>query len=223
MKVLPGQLVEIKNALFNSGAWIRLYTLDVNDTLRIRVTDNSEPVTFDGQTYQPYPVSFEQLRETGDGQLPVYTIAVSNVTREVTALLERYDGFRGRSVRIQFVNSEYLSDPTANVGFLGRVKSVTVDANAAAFEIGSDEFLDLRFPFHSFNVTTCRHEFGGPRCRWGFPARPPGVPPSFSCTKVLNGPNGCRAHGDLYEQVGVPREHPQRFGGFPLTPQRRGG
>ncbi len=230
MRSLPATTVAIKNRIASTSSWLFLFEIFINGgTLVFRLTNNPEPVTFDGKTFQRYGIGFDEIEENSSGDLPTMSITLSNADRAVASLLERYNGFRDEKVVVYLVNSEDLGDPSARIRHQFRVQSATVGEQVASLELGSIRFFDMDWPHQKYLRNSCRFIFGSEECGWGFVAglpgiNPPvGVTPSFFCDKTLNGARGCQYHGDLYDAVaGVDPLHPMRAGFFSTIPKRRG-
>lgn len=115
-------------------AFIHLLEIEYADGLFLRYAKHDRPVTFEGQTWSPFPMSKPARSENRSGEIPVMDIAVSGVGREIASILEFYDveGRPGRTVR---VHPNYLGDPTAKKESKFIVKSARVMANSAIITV----------------------------------------------------------------------------------------
>lgn len=199
MKTLTSALIAKSNTLADAGAWLALISVDIADGTVLRLTPNPASVTFDGLTYQPWPMQIDQVQQDSTGGLPDLTVALSNVTREISAYLEVND-VRGRRVTLQYVHSANLADPAAlAVDERYDITAVRVRADVATFVLGQERLESHVFPGGRFLRDYCRWIYKSADCGYAGALA--------SCDKILEGPNGCRAHTNL-----------PRYGGFPLLP-----
>jgi len=208
------------NRLEVPAPWLLLWELQLSEQERMYLVNNEQPFTFEGNVYRPYPVALEVLEESLGGDLPGLNVVVSNVTRELSALLQHRRGLLDRTVYLRIVSAAHPEEPALRHRFT--IRSSSVDQGQAIFRLSQLPLVDITIPYRTFLRSSCHHQFRGPACGWAHPSLPPGVQDSTSCSKRLNGPNGCVAHGALYAAAGQPSQWPARFGGFPGIPRRRG-
>lgn len=196
---------------------IVLFEVYITDTDIRRFAAFNENVTFAGNTYYGYPITFSSIRSE-IGTVDKINVLISNVTREMTILVARYDGLRGKLVKIFIVFYDLLGDPKNRLGlFEGYIDSVSVNQETASFEITSKlDVLGITLPRRIILRDRCQWQYKGLGCWLGDPdqpnftgfVKPDGFiePPDYKdfCTKTLFGKGGCEAHGNKI-----------RFGGFP--------
>lgn len=200
MRTITASLIQEKNKLASPSAWLPLITVEVNATTTLRLVPNPVAVVFDGQTYAPFGCEIEDVMQDAKGQLHDVSISVSNVTREISAYVE-FNELRGARVSIRYVNSANLADPEAVV-LEERYEIMSIQVKGSQFVtfiLGHDRIASHQFPSGRFFRDNCRWIYKSPEC--GFPVN--GALPT--CSKTLEGPNGCRSHTNV-----------ARFGGFPL-------
>lgn len=197
MKNLHVDLIAEKNRLAGTGAWKELWVLEIGP-VRLFVTPNPTPIVFDGQTYAPLAAQPELARQDALGGLPAMTLAVANVTRELSAYLEAHD-LAGAMARVLIVHELHLADP-AKVATVEEHEIVGVEISGEAFariELGHDRFLSHRVPGRVFRRLDCGWTYrDAETCAYAGPLA--------QCSKRLEGPDGCRAHANV-----------ERFGGWP--------
>lgn len=198
MKTLTANLITEKNKLAMTSAWLPLITVEVTDATRLRLVPNPTNVVFDGQTYVAFGCEIGEATQDAKGGLHELSISVSNVTREISAFIEANE-LRGRRVRVQYVNSANLADPDAVVlDETYEIMSVQVKGSQfVTFSLGHDRISGHPFPSGRFFRDNCRWIYKSTECGYSGGLA--------TCTKVLEGTNGCRAHANV-----------TRFGGFPL-------
>jgi lambda family phage minor tail protein L len=173
-------------------------TVYVNSTTTVRLVPNATAVVFRGHTYTPAALRIEKVSQDGKGGLHEVDISISNVTREVGAFVELNE-MRGVRVELCYVNSANLADDDAAV-LEERYEIASVQIKGSqfvTFHLGHDRINQHQFPGGRFLRDHCRWIYKSPEC--GYVG---GLP---SCEKILEGPNGCRAHVNVW-----------RYGGFPL-------
>lgn len=207
---LDGPQQQQIGALSNQFPFVWLFEVRVpsDSASRIRIANYTKDVTF-GQdstgadiVYTKWPFQVEDLNEDSGASLPTITVTVSNITREIQAFIEEYDGLVGQQCELQLVNVSTLASG-AYLEYTGEVIALQADESAVALEVGSYNLQRQVFPSNRALKNFCRHRYQGNRC--GYTGSLP------TCDKSLNGPDGCVVHGNE-----------PRFGGFPSIP-RPGG
>lgn len=67
-----------------------------------------QPIVWQGQTYQPYPIQVTGFELTGQGALPKPTMSVSNVGGLISALVMQYDDLVGAKLTRKRTFAQYL-------------------------------------------------------------------------------------------------------------------
>ena len=200
------------NALLNANSlnfpFVWLFEVEVPTVppSRARLCRYSEAIEYGVNSagapinYEPFPFSVEKIDEDSEATLPSIAISVSNVTREIQALLEAYGGLIGQATRLQLVNTTALGSPPLLM-YDGEVVSLTASEAAVVFEVAAFRLARQPVPSKRALSDFCRFKYKGGRC--GYTGALP------TCDKVLGGENGCEAHSNQ-----------ERFGGFPSMPRR---
>ncbi len=213
MRTITASLIQEKNKLAAPSAWLPLITVEVSASTTLRLVPNPTAVVFDGQTYAPFGCEIEDVMQDAKGQLHDVSISVSNVTREISAYVE-FNELRGARVSIRYVNSANLADPEAVVlEEHYEIMSIQVKGSQfVTFILGHDRIVQHVFPGRRFYRDNCSHLYLSKECGLGWTALDT-LSPEFhpelvalaTCSKALEGSNGCRAHANV-----------ARFGGYPL-------
>ena len=131
----PAAYIE-KNALASSGIWailIEIYIPQLDDY--IRVTSNNEDMIWNSLTWQSFPFKMDEIGDSTKGEIPQFSISISNINGVVQSYLEEADGGVGSEVRLLIINTNIVSDvPEVELEFI--VKSTNVDATWANFVLG---------------------------------------------------------------------------------------
>ena len=94
-----------KNALATGSRFVWLYEIEVPTATptRYRFCAQTEPATFRGNDYSPFPITHDVMKEGATGDLPTLSMTVSNISREIAGTLETYNGLIGQAVKIMLV------------------------------------------------------------------------------------------------------------------------
>lgn len=198
MRFLTSNLIQEKNKLASTSAWLPLVTVEVNASTTLRLVPNPTNVVFRGETYNAFGMEIDERTQDAKGGLHDLSISVSNVTREIGAYVE-FNDLRGKRVGVMYVNSANLADDDAVVSEEWyEVMSVHVKGTKlVTFRLGHDRISQHQFPSGRFLRDNCRWIYKSVECGYAG-----GLP---SCGKILEGSNGCRAHANV-----------ARFGAYPL-------
>lgn len=215
---LPAIFFQEKNLLATGERWIWLYELEVptDPATRYRFVRDPQQVTFRGNIYYPFPIAHSTVKEDAEGNLPVMTVTVSSVSREIISTLESYRGLVGQPFRIILTHELALVAGTALAQHDFKILGTTASATAVSAKLGDVSLYDVSIPGTRMLKHYCRHQYRGGAC--GYSVDEADANYLSSCDKTLDGPNGCTFHGASETSASVPVIHPERFGGFPGIP-----
>jgi len=158
------------------NAPIRLYRIVINpdaasgETSEIFLAEYSEDVEYfkdvnTPQTYLKFPIRLEEISENSEGQIDSVTIIISNVSREIQAFLELYDGLRGNKVTIRQVFADYLDDPQAYIEDIFYIDTATSNQDTVQFTLSSKlDILNVVVPSRKFYRNHCSWQYKGEGC-----------------------------------------------------------
>lgn len=184
-----------KNLLTNKP--IHLFTLHDYDgaSSDLNYANYPEAVTFDGITYNPFPITFDAIKENNQGQIDTTTVTVANVSRLIQGYLETYDGFRGKKVTIKTVWANQLGDSSAYIDDIYYIDSCQSNQDDVVFTLTTKfDVLDIQLPRRCYLRNHCQWKFKSDECGYS------GI--ETTCDKTVT---DCRDNKDNLE----------RFGGFP--------
>lgn len=182
---------------FQDGAFAWLFELPIPDEVTprtLRIVNRKRAVEFGtttsaaALTWDPFPFGVPRLREDNAGTQEVVQVALANVSREVAALMEAFDGLGSQRGTLRLVNLELLDEPRAFIEITGKVLGSTVSAAVVTLELGEPDITRTAFPLNRISSRSCRHTYKGARC--GYTGALP------SCDKSLDGPDGCEVHAN---------------------------
>lgn len=84
------------------------YTL--NYIALLNIVDSNYDITYNGVTYQSFPVRFGEMTVSSDGTIDKATLSVANVSREITYYVEMYNGLSNRKVTVKTVYEKFLDN-----------------------------------------------------------------------------------------------------------------
>ena len=156
MLTLSQAAVLEKNKLISENAWLILLEITIPSSLTgsepiiLRLVRNTESIMWSGQVWTAFPFEIDPPKQSGNGELPNFTIRVSNVTRTIEAYLEQAGGGVGASVRIMVVMSQHLDISIPALEEMFSVQSAKYDENGVrAILIGAAN-LFKRVPLRRF-------------------------------------------------------------------------
>lgn len=197
MLTLSNVAILEKNKLASDGAWIILAEINVAPGLILRLCRNTEDIIWNGETWTAFPFELEAPRQSASGEIPNFTIKVSNVTRTVEGYIEEAGGGVGAVVRLMVVMSNHLNLTAPELDEEFSVQSTSYDEQWVTFTLTGAVNLFRRVPLRRFLKNFCPFQYKGPECRAGSPLT--------DCDKSLS---ACKK-----------RNNQQRFGGEPAIPQ----
>lgn len=207
--------VEKSQKLHSDSAWIWLFEIEVGSSEVAFLTPYDEQVVFDGDTYQPFPMTVPTVPEAGTTNANSTTMTVHNVDDLLTNRL-RDDELIGNKIRIRIVHEDHLSetDIIAHEATILGAESVREQA-AIKFTIGARNWINKIFG-RRFLRNRCHHSFGSSAC--GYNTSRAGS--LQLCGRTFT---DCEERGDDEETNGLLRLHPRRFGGFKGLPKQNRG
>lgn len=183
-----------KNKIATDGVWLMLLQLAIPGEETIRLVNNTDNVTFQGNEYTAFPFSLEDINEDGK-ERPNVQLRISNVTGTIQAYAETHSGLTGAKVTVLVYNTNVPDVIEAEEHFV--ITGTSADVNWLAFTLGTDFSFTRRFPPVRIMKDYCPFKFRGAECGYRGSVT--------SCNKTLT---ACRAMGNQ-----------SRFGGEPTIPQ----
>jgi len=206
---LTSLFVTEKNKLHSTTGWLFLLELVIDDSNSIRIVDDTAQFTWNSKLYYPVALQIGQNRASSDGSIESLDVAVSNISREVMDLVENLTLIDTKAwVRLVHRTSGTVTNV---IEYKFNVLAIQATFTTLAIQLSHSDLLLRPFPANRFSRNRCRWVYKSGNCGYigGLP----------TCDLTLDGPNGCRFHGDDETANALPKIHPNRFGGFPGIPQ----
>lgn len=185
-----------KNKLASGEAWIILVELQFGSTT-YRICKNNEDVVWNGNTWVAFPFELDAKTDSSKGEIPSFTIKISNVNRLMQSYAEQGNGAIGSPVILRLVHSAHLDLTEPEIEDTFTITKVDCDSMWVYLTLSLLNPFLKEFPRQKFIKNFCRFKFKGTRCGY--------TGTDTSCDHVLV---ACKAKGNE-----------ERFGGFPAIPQ----
>jgi lambda family phage minor tail protein L len=160
-------------------AQIDLYSIDLNTMgvgqvfYIVPFADvNSQPITYQGNTYTPWPVEVTGIDKRGTGASARPSVEIGNTNRYITDLCRLYQDMVGAQVRRRRTLGSYL---LANIAEYSDdyylIEQRVGEGETVKFVLASPmDFLDKQLPGVIAIATGCPHRYkstlGGSGCSW---------------------------------------------------------
>lgn len=165
MLTLSAGAIIKKNDPGSDSAWLALLEIQVpGDQGFLYLTNNSENVTWNGQTWQTFPFDLDPVRENTGTEIPQTSIRVSNISRDVLGYLEATNGAIDFPVILRIVNSKVLGGTTPEIQLDYVVRRITYDSQWITFTLGGSQHITRRTPDRSYMKDACPYPYGGIEC-----------------------------------------------------------
>lgn len=175
---LPAVLVIEKNQIASANPWLVMLEATLPDATKLYLVHNTEDITFNSQVYTAFPFQIEIPKIGSKGELPLWTLRVSNVSRLLMGYFEQQKGLIKSEVIIRFVNAGYLSENYTDLETIMEVLSSKADADWLTFSLGMPSPLRRRFPIYRYIAGHCSWDFKGIECAYSGAVT--------TCEKTLN-------------------------------------
>jgi len=205
---------EFRSKLRSEFPWVRLFDIRLPDATHFRLARYDRVVEYTHTTagvplqWQPYDINFESIKRNDKGDVPELTLLISNASPQVVQTVNDND-LGGCKVRVMVVHVLQLHDPNAKVlDEVGRVVRAKVTVDGVAVTISGSNLYDIKYPARRFTRGFCTHVYGDDLCRADLTRS--GMP-AVCGRRIVD----CTGVGDAEEALGLTRNHPRFFGGFP--------
>jgi hypothetical protein len=211
--------------------FVQLITDQTPDlTVGVRVVNAPQVIEFptgSGNAWDPAAFKAPTFHDDSEGTIPRLDLTITDPAGEILTWCDRGAGFSGRDCTIWLCSAANVAD-TANAVHALTLKVAEVNANdtSVTFSLGLLSLLSIPFPRRKYQRDRCDLPFTGDGCFFRLPSIGQvgyGDPTIIVCDKTLDGPAGCRHHGDNEVARGLPRNHPLQFGScksIPMGPRR---
>lgn len=197
---LPLALRQEKNKLVSTAPWLILLDVVLPNTEVIRVVNNTEPVTFAGNAYEPFAFKLGEMKTGGEGRIQGVTMMVANPERAFQPYLEQYAGLVGSSVTLRVVHADNLAEDYSELTLQWEILATEPKGDWITFTLGAENPLRRRFPLQTGMARSCNWIFKGAECAYAGAAT--------SCARTLDacrGLSNSARFGGRPGVIGAPR------------------
>jgi len=153
-----------KNRLSSGGAWIILLDINVNDIYFVKVCNNNEDITYDGDVYAAFPFSMEVITlEDSKGETNEVSVKVSNLTGIIMNYIEETNGAINSTITIKAISSKHLEESPAFEATM-KIASVSYDDSWIELKLSADYITSFRIPMRTYKRDFCDYQFKGVEC-----------------------------------------------------------
>ena len=197
MRQKESNIIEEKNK--ETLEYYNLYEIKIDDDNILRFVSNNEIVTFNGNTYNPFPISHSEISENSSTEIETLQISVSNVSRFIQQFCKDNE-MRGKEIKIITVFKDKLDVPTARIEDKYYIDSYEITEKNATFKISTKfDVLGVQLPKRVFTKTNCNWIFKDGSCKYSGN--------ETSCDKTF--------------ETCVLLNNVANFGGFPAIPPKK--
>lgn len=166
MLTIPSALLQEKNKLVATLPWVMLLELTMLDTTVVRFAQNTENVTYAGQTWVPMAFKLGEQGQSGDGKIQNLSIQIANTARALTPYVEAQSGLIGAGVRLIVVHAGNLGADYTALTLSYTVMTCVIDQAWISFTLGAPSPMRKRFPLYAANPLHCSWTFKGVECNF---------------------------------------------------------
>jgi len=160
---LSSTAIAEKNKLYGGSVWLLALKLDIPGVgTPVRVVNNTENITWDGETWVAASFGIEPYREARK-ETPLLQLRISNVSRAIETYLQEYEvycitnGPQPIIVTVYLLNSLNLASSTPEVELELELLQPNSDAYFANFRLGAVNIFNDRFPRGRMTKNHCRY------------------------------------------------------------------
>jgi len=150
---IPSVVVKEKNALFTDGAWIILLYVKLTQGVVFRYCINNEPVTWQGDVYEPMLCQLGDCAE--DGKITSTQLKVANVGGVLHGYIEDHKGATDGEVSIHVITTNYLEEDTSELDVYYSIMNAYSEGEWVVLNLGAPSPLRRAFPQDRYFADAC--------------------------------------------------------------------
>jgi len=160
------------NSMDEEAVIVVCLEINIPDTDTIYITNNNEDVVFAGNTYQWFPFEISELSNSSKGEIPQWSINISNVNRAMEQYLIEYDnylkvnGISGNEITMTCYVVNALSADTAILTEEFILTSFSTSSEWASFVLGAKSPFTMRYPRRRLIQNFCSWKFKSDKCKY---------------------------------------------------------
>lgn len=144
MRTLDPGIFRRIDRLIDAGVMAWAITIELKIGQALYLTNSNAVIYRNAQVYQPFPLKVGEISDSGDGDLPTFTITLSNVGRFPMPYLESRATWDQATTYLELV---YVPQPEALVLQIeGSIQAATASSASVSLSIAAPNFYDRPFP-----------------------------------------------------------------------------
>lgn len=180
---------------------IMLYTIVFPGATNVTLAEWDVDVLYNGITYITFPLKHEGISKNILGETDTVKVVLSNVNREMAAILLSYGGLIDYQIDLMLVFANHLDDADANIMETYWVDNSSIAEGECVFILSTRlDLFQIKLPRRTMNRNRCGWIFKKEGCwlasgdTW---AAPGGfIHSDISCDHTVSGPTGCNFHNN---------------------------
>jgi phage-related protein len=162
---LPEIYRQAKNEIASNNVWVWLLEIEITSEIIIRLTNNNENITYNGNSYATFPFTINDKSEDSESRLNNLEIQVGNANRVLDFYLKTYNGLTGSTVRlIKGVASIIASSNTIAFIEYYQIINSRSKSDFVSFTLGMPSLTQRNFPSKLYYKNFCNYTFKGIAC-----------------------------------------------------------
>lgn len=169
---LSGQTIKDKNALSTDAVFLVLLEIDIPAVPTIRLVNNTEDITWNNELWQQFPFDFTDMSQNSNGEIPEWSIKISNVNRVIEIYLQNYDlylkqnGIDGNDITciIRVINTNDLLNNTPILEHEALLQQPSTTPQWATFKLSAKNPYNKSFPPRKIMKSFCSWKFKSTEC-----------------------------------------------------------
>jgi len=165
MKSLSENIKAEKNKIHNTDPFLTLLEITLSDDedsagpTVFRFVKNNEDITYQGNVYTAFPFVLGWIGSNVDGEIPLVSLKVCNISRILTPYLNDLDGGLDSTIKIILVGYGILTEDYSELELDFTVMGCTSDAYWVSWTLGMFNPSYQRFPLFRYIANYCPYTF----------------------------------------------------------------
>lgn len=170
MESLPSHIQRDSIRPHSGSKYLWLATIAVPSTPTQRIAQNTEEVTYNGNTFKPESMEVGSQPRSGDGALPEIVLQVSALNEVLYEIIRSAQGALGAPVQLIKVNDQLLDSSVAALEADFELLQSKADDEWIYFTLGTINPAHQRYPLRDYSSSICPwahpDHFKGVRCQY---------------------------------------------------------
>lgn len=144
MRSIPNNIYRRLDRLIDEGAVAWAVTIELRSGEAIYLTSARRAFDRKGRTYYPFPLTIDEIADSGEGDLPSTTLTLDNTTRYAMTYLETPGLWNGARVIMELVLLDLASEDLLRID--ANIELATANDDAVTLTLGQPPLFDRPYP-----------------------------------------------------------------------------